>query len=214
MTELPIHQVLPQLKIALSTGTAAVLIAEPGAGKTTQVPLAFMNEPWLKGQRIIMLEPRRIAARSAASYMASSLGESVGETIGYRVRMDSRIGKDTLIEVVTEGVMTRMLQDDPELSGIGMIIFDEFHERSLQADTGLAFALESQGALREDLRLLIMSATLEAESVAELLGSAPVIVSKGRAFPVSTHYLRSLGLDEIHRGTAMVIHRALAEQQG
>lgn len=214
MTELPIHQVLPQLKMALSTGTAAVLIAEPGAGKTTQVPLAFMNEPWLKGQRIIMLEPRRIAARSAASYMASSLGESVGETIGYRVRMDSRIGKDTLIEVVTEGVMTRMLQDDPELSGIGMIIFDEFHERSLQADTGLAFALESQGALREDLRLLIMSATLEAESVAELLGSAPVIVSEGRAFPVSTHYLRSSGLDEIHRGTAMVIHRALAEQQG
>ncbi|WP_127592421.1 ATP-dependent helicase HrpB [Paenibacillus lautus] len=214
MTELPIHRILPQLKMALSTGTHAVLIAEPGAGKTTQVPLAFLNESWLEGKRIIMLEPRRIAARSAASYMASSLGEAVGETIGYRVRMDSKIGQNTRIEVVTEGILTRMLQDDPELTGIGMIIFDEFHERNLQADTGLAFAMESQSVLREDLRLLVMSATLEAEPVARLLGDAPVIVSEGRAFPVSTHYLRSFSLDELHKGAANAILRALSEQQG
>jgi ATP-dependent helicase HrpB len=214
MTELPIHRILPQLKMALSTGTHAVLIAEPGAGKTTQVPLAFLNESWLEGKRIIMLEPRRIAARSAASYMASSFGEAVGETIGYRVRMDSKIGQNTRIEVVTEGILTRMLQDDPELTGIGMIIFDEFHERNLQADTGLAFAMESQSVLREDLRLLVMSATLEAEPVARLLGDAPVIVSEGRAFPVSTHYLRSFSLDELHKGAANAILRALSEQQG
>ncbi|MEK4979622.1 ATP-dependent helicase HrpB [Bacillus sp. FSL K6-6540] len=214
MTELPIHRVLPQLKKALSTGTHAVLIAEPGAGKTTQVPLAFLNEPWLAGKRIIMLEPRRIAARSAAGYMASSLGEAIGETIGYRVRMDSKIGRDTRIEVVTEGVLTRMLQDDPELTGIGMIIFDEFHERNLQADAGLAFAMESQAVLREDLRLLVMSATLEAEPVAKLLGDAPVIVSEGRAFPVTTRYLRSFPLDEIHKGAANAITRALSEQEG
>ncbi|MEC0203042.1 ATP-dependent helicase HrpB [Paenibacillus lautus] len=214
MTELPIHRILPQLKMALSTGTHAVLIAEPGAGKTTQVPLAFLNERWLEGKRIIMLEPRRIAARSAASYMASSLGEAVGETIGYRVRMDSKIGQNTRIEVVTEGILTRMLQDDPELTGIGMIIFDEFHERNLQADTGLAFAMESQTVLREDLRLLVMSATLEAEPVAKLLGDAPIIVSEGRAFPVSTHYLRSFSLDELHKGAANAILRALSEQQG
>ncbi|PJN55935.1 ATP-dependent RNA helicase HrpB [Paenibacillus sp. GM2FR] len=214
MTELPIHRILPQLKMALSTGTHAVLIAEPGAGKTTQVPLAFLNESWLEGKRIIMLEPRRIAARSAASYMASSLGEAVGETIGYRVRMDSKIGQNTRIEVVTEGILTRMLQDDPELTGIGMIIFDEFHERNLQADTGLAFAMESQSVLREDLRLLVMSATLEAEPVARLLGDAPVIVSEGRAFPVSTHYVRSFSLDELHKGAANAILRALSEQQG
>ena len=161
-----------------------------------------------------MLEPRRIAARSAASYMASSLGEVVGETIGYRVRMDSKIGQNTRIEVVTEGIMTRMLQDDPELTGIGMIIFDEFHERNLQADTGLAFAMESQSVLREDLRLLVMSATLEAEPVAKLLGDAPVIVSEGRAFPVSTHYLRSFSLDELNKGAANAIMRALSEQEG
>lgn len=214
MTELPIHRILPQLKMALSTGTHAVLIAEPGAGKTTQVPLAFLNEPWLEGKRIIMLEPRRIAARSAASYMASSLGEAVGETIGYRVRMDSKIGQNTRIEVVTEGIMTRMLQDDPELTDIGMIIFDEFHERNLQADTGLAFAMESQSVLREDLRLLIMSATLEAEPVAKLLGDAPVIVSEGRAFLVSTHYLRSFSLEELHKGAASAIIRSLSEQEG
>ncbi|WP_339266114.1 ATP-dependent helicase HrpB [Paenibacillus sp. FSL K6-1330] len=214
MTELPIHRILPQLKMALSTGTHAVLIAEPGAGKTTQVPLAFLNEPWLEGKRIIMLEPRRIAARSAASYMASSLGEAVGETIGYRVRMDSKIGQNTRIEVVTEGIMTRMLQDDPELTGIGMIIFDEFHERNLQADTGLAFAMESQSVLREDLRLLVMSATLEAAPVAKLLGDAPIIVSEGRAFPVSTHYLRSFSLEELHKGAASAIMRSLSEQEG
>ncbi|MGG3279585.1 ATP-dependent helicase HrpB [Paenibacillus solani] len=214
MTELPIHRVIPQLKLTLSQRNNAVLIAEPGAGKTTQVPLALLNEPWLEGKRIIMLEPRRLAARTAASYMASTLDEAVGETVGYRVRMDSKIGKNTRIEVVTEGVMTRMLQDDPELTGIGMIIFDEFHERNLQADIGLALALESQTVLREDLRLLVMSATLEAEPVAKLLSDAPVILSEGRAFPVSTHYLHSISLDELHKGAANTIQRALFEQQG
>ena len=214
MTELPIHRVIPQLKLTLTQKNNAVLIAEPGAGKTTQVPLALLNEPWLEGKRIIMLEPRRLAARAAASYMASSLDEAVGQTVGYRVRMDSKIGKNTRIEVVTEGVMTRMLQEDPELAGIGMIIFDEYHERNLQADIGLALALESQTVLREDLRLLVMSATLEAEPVAKLLGDAPVILSEGRAFPVSTHYLHSISLDDIHKGAANAIQRALSEQQG
>ncbi|MEK4117874.1 ATP-dependent helicase HrpB [Paenibacillus sp. FSL W8-0919] len=214
MNQLPIHQVLPQLTAVLGERNAAVLIAEPGAGKTTQVPLAFLKAPWLQGRRIIMLEPRRLAARSAARYMASALGERVGETVGYRVRMDSRVSDRTVIEVVTEGILTRMLQEDPELSGTGMIIFDEYHERSLQADTGLAFALESQSVLRDDLRLLIMSATLEAEPVAKLLGGAPVIVSEGRSYPVATKYLHASRLEELHKGAARAIQLALSEQEG
>lgn len=214
MTHLPVYQVLPQLKDALSERSAAVLIAEPGAGKTTTVPLALLEEPWLSGQKIIMLEPRKLAARSAATYMAASLGEHVGECVGYRVRMESRVGARTRIEVVTEGVLTRMLQHDPELHGVGLIIFDEYHERSLHADTGLAFALEAQAALREDLRLLIMSATLEAEPIAELLGGVPVIVSEGRTYPVSTIYVPTNGVEELPKRTSRVIQRALSEQEG
>lgn len=185
---LPIEAVLPDLRRALNGHANAVLIAAPGAGKTTRVPLAVLNETWLSGNKIVMLEPRRLAARSAAKFMASSIGENVGETVGYRVRMDTKVGPRTRIEVVTEGVLTRMLQDDPALEGVGLVIFDEFHERSLQADLGLALSLQSQELFREDLKLLVMSATLEAEPVAKLLGDAPIVVSEGRAYPVETIY--------------------------
>ncbi len=163
MNELPIQRVLPELLDRLRRGGSAVLVAEPGAGKTTQVPLAFIHEEWLSGRKIVMLEPRRLAARSAAEYMSRMLGEQPGGTVGYRVRMDSRTSRATKIEVVTEGILTRMLQSDPGLEDVGMIIFDEFHERNLQGDLGLALALEAKAALREDLRILVMSATLEAE---------------------------------------------------
>jgi ATP-dependent helicase HrpB len=186
---LPVDEAIPQLTAALRHGNSAVLQAPPGAGKTTRIPLALLEEPWLKGKRILMLEPRRLAARSAAYYMARQLDESVGETVGYRVRMDSRVSKRTRIEVLTEGVLTRLLQDDPSLTGVGLVIFDEFHERSLQADLGLALCLEIQAALRDDLRLLVMSATLAGVAVSTLLGGAPVITSTGRSFPVATRYL-------------------------
>ncbi|WP_123039294.1 ATP-dependent helicase HrpB [Cohnella candidum] len=187
-TGLPVERSLPELSAALSAGNGAVLVAAPGAGKTTRVPLALLGEPWLAGRKIVMLEPRRLAARSAARYMAAQLGESVGGTVGYRVRMDTKVGPRTRIEVVTEGVLTRMLQSDPGLEEVGLLIFDEFHERSLQADLGLALCLQTRELLRDDLRLLVMSATMEAEPVARLLGGAPVIVSEGRQYPVDTLY--------------------------
>ncbi|CAN1721890.1 ATP-dependent RNA helicase HrpB [Hyphomicrobium sp. 1Nfss2.1] len=186
---LPIDAVLDDVRRTLSARASAVVVAPPGAGKTTRVPLALMNEGWLKGRKILVLEPRRIAARAAAERMAQSLAETVGETIGVRARMVSKSGPKTRIEVVTEGVFTRMILDDPELHGIGAVLFDEFHERSLDADVGLAFALDAQGALRDDLRILAMSATLDGARVAELFGGAEVIVSEGRAFPVETRYL-------------------------
>ncbi len=185
---LPIDTVLPDLCAALETGTNAVLQAPPGAGKTTKVPLALRNGGWLGDQKIIMLEPRRLAARAAARRMAQLLGEGVGEQVGYRVRFDSKVSAKTKIEVVTEGILVRMIQDDPELLGIGAILFDEFHERSLDADLGLALALETQGALRDDLRILVMSATLDGGPIASLMGDCPVITSEGRAFPVETRY--------------------------
>ncbi|WP_256761191.1 ATP-dependent helicase HrpB [Cohnella sp. WQ 127256] len=188
MEQLPIELVLPELLQVMSTHRNAVLIAAPGAGKTTRVPLSLLDEPWLAGQKILMLEPRRLAARSSAKYMAHTLGESIGETVGYRVKMDTKVGPRTRIEVITEGVLTRMLQADPTLEGVGLVIFDEFHERSLQADLGLALCIQSQTLLRDDLKLLIMSATLEAEPVADLLGGAPVVSSEGRSFPVETVY--------------------------
>ncbi|RNB89424.1 ATP-dependent helicase HrpB [Brevibacillus fluminis] len=190
MKQFPVDQIVPEVKAALRDHRSAVLTAEPGAGKTTRVPIALLDEPWLAGQRILLLEPRRLAARSAASFMAASLGESVGETVGYRVRMDTKVGPTTRIEVITEGILTRMLQTDPALEGVGLIIFDEFHERSLHADLGLALTLQSRDVLREDLRILVMSATLEAEPVSTLLGQAPVIQSIGRMFPVETRYLK------------------------
>ncbi|MFC1749116.1 ATP-dependent helicase HrpB [Pseudomonadota bacterium] len=188
---LPIHDVLPELHRALNHHPNVVLQAPPGAGKTTCVPLAMLEAAWLKDQKIIMLEPRRLAARAAARFMAQSLGEKVGETVGYRVRMDSRVGPKTRIEVVTEGVLTRLLQQDPELPGVGLVIFDEFHERSLQADLGLALCLESQSVLREELKLLVMSATLDGDAIAVLLGGAPVVTSEGRCFPVDIEFSES-----------------------
>lgn len=185
---LPIDDALPELLAAVRTHGRAVLQAPPGAGKTTRVPLALLEAGLVEG-RILMLEPRRLAARAAAERMAETLGEAAGETVGYRIRGESRVGRATRIEVVTEGILTRMIQSDPELAGIGAVIFDEFHERSLNADLGLALCLEIAGALREDLRLIVMSATLEAAPVADLMGGAPVVTSQGRSFPVETRWL-------------------------
>ncbi|WP_068619098.1 ATP-dependent helicase HrpB [Paenibacillus tuaregi] len=212
--KLPIDEVIPGLQAALAGNNSAVLVAEPGAGKTTRVPLALLDEPWLKGQGIIMLEPRRLAARSAAAYMARQLGEQVGETVGYRIRLDSRVSQRTRITVVTEGILTRMLQADQALTGIGLVIFDEFHERSLHADLGLALTLQSQGILREDLRILVMSATLSAEPVAKLLHEAPVIRSQGRSFPVETVYLSSPTREGVEVLMADTIRTALAKEEG
>lgn len=212
--KLPVDSVLPAVKQALREHSGAVLVASPGAGKTTRVPLAMLAESWLAGQRILMLEPRRLAARAAARYMAASLGESVGETVGYRVRMDTRIGPHTRIEVITEGVLTRMLQTDPSLEGVGLVIFDEFHERSLHADLGLALCLQSQTVLRDDLRLLVMSATLEAEPVAAMLGDAPVIESVGRSFPVETRYARRKPDGPIEPAVASTVLEALRAHEG
>ncbi len=186
--DLPISPVIPEIQKVLSEHPCAVLQAPPGAGKTTLVPLALLDEPWIQGRKIIMLEPRRLAARAAAMRMADMMGEKAGETIGYRTRMDSKVGSKTRIEVVTEGILTRFLQSDPSLEGVGLIIFDEFHERSIHADLGLALALESRSVLREDLKILVMSATLDGEAVASLLGDAPLITSEGRSFPVETRF--------------------------
>lgn len=192
MKMLPIHDVLPRLKSTLAACDEVVLEAPPGAGKTTVVPLELMSEPWLTGQKILMLEPRRLAARGAAERMAQHLGESVGKRVGYRVRMESKVSSQTRIEVITEGILTRMLQDDPSLSDIGLLIFDEFHERSVDADIGLALSLEGRrlfADLRDaPLKLLIMSATLEGDRLAAFLGDAPVVRSDGRQFPVTAQY--------------------------
>lgn len=212
---LPIDPVLPELLAALAASANAVLQAPPGAGKTTRVPLALLDAPWLGGGRIVMLEPRRLAARAAAARMARSLGEAVGETVGYRIRLDTRVGPKTRIEVVTEGILTRMVQSDPELTGVACLIFDEFHERSLNADLGLALALEVQGALREDLRILVMSATLDAAPVADLMGGCPMVTSEGRAFPVEVrHVPPSRPETRLEDHVAAVVRQALTEEPG
>ncbi|QJD84399.1 ATP-dependent helicase HrpB [Cohnella herbarum] len=215
MALLPIDSVLPELKQALSDHSNAVLIAAPGAGKTTRVPLALLGEKWLEEDlKIIMLEPRRLAARSSAKHMAATLGEQIGETVGYRVKMDTKVGSKTRIEVVTEGVLTRMLQADPALDGVGLVIFDEYHERSLQADLGLALCLQSQALLREDLKLLVMSATLEAEPVAALLGEAPIIRSEGRSYPVETIYRPKPSGGYLVDAVALAVTDALRAHEG
>ena len=214
MNSLPIQHVMPSVKQTLSRETRLALSAPPGAGKTTGVPPALLDEPWLKGRKIIMLEPRRLAARTAAQRMASQLGEAVGRTVGYRIRLESRVGPETRIEIVTEGILTRLLQTDPMLEGVGLVIFDEFHERSLHADLGLALCLDAQGGLREDLRLMVMSATLDTKAVSRLLGGAPVVESQGKMFPVETRYsVDTPREDPIHDTTATIL-TALRDETG
>lgn len=211
---LPIDAVLPELTKALDSRNTAVLVASPGAGKTTRVPLVLAQEAWAKGKKIVVLEPRRLAARAAAERMAKTIGEKVGETVGLRVRFGSKVSARTRIEVVTEGIFTRLILDDPELSGIAAVLFDEFHERSLDADLGLAFARDAQQGLREDLKLLVMSATLDGARVAKLLGDAPVVESEGRAFPVTTHYFGRDPRAPIDRQAADAAARALRAETG
>jgi ATP-dependent helicase HrpB len=211
---LPIDDVLGALRSALAESSAAVLVAPPGAGKTTRAPLALLDEAWAKDKRLILLEPRRLAARAAASRMAANLGERVGETIGLRVRFESLASARTRIEVVTEGVYTRMILDDPSLEGVGAVLFDEFHERSLDADLGLALTLDAQQGLREDLRILVMSATLDGARVRALLGEAPLIESAGRAWPVVTHYAGRDPRLRIEDEVARVTLTALDEDSG
>lgn len=205
--QLPIREILPTLLKTLRTQSRAVLSAPPGAGKTTAVPVALLGEPWLDDKKILMLEPRRMAARSAARYMAAGLGETVGETAGYRIRMESRISPRTRIEVVTEGVFTRLIQSDPALEAYGAILFDEFHERSLSSDLGMAFCMQTQEVLREDLRMIVMSATLDIEPILTWFSGAPLIQSEGRSFDVRTHYLEA-PLAAVH-----MIRKALAEEK-
>ena len=213
-TDLPVETLIHDLEKILSASPSAVLQAPPGAGKTTCVPLALLNATWLKGRRILLLAPRRLAARAAAERMARLLGETVGQTVGYRVRMESRVSEATRIEAVTEGVLTRMLQNDPSLAGVGLVIFDEFHERNLDADLGLALCSDMQGVLNEDLRLLVMSATLETAPVADLLDHAPVLTCTGKTFPVETRYVGlhspSLSLD----GVTEAVCNAVRREQG
>ncbi|HEY5167662.1 MAG TPA: ATP-dependent helicase HrpB [Pseudolabrys sp.] len=211
---LPIDAALGELTAALRATNAAVLVAPPGAGKTTRVPLVLLDEPWTALKKILVLEPRRLAARAAAARMASTLGEQVGDTVGLRMRFGSKISKRTRIEVITEGVFTRLVLDDPSLEGIAAVLFDEFHERSLDADLGLALAREVQLALREDLKLLVMSATLDGARVAALLGNAPAIESAGRAFAVDTRYLGRDSRTPIERQVADAVQRALRAEGG
>jgi ATP-dependent helicase HrpB len=207
---LPIDEALPRLTAALRASNTAVLVAPPGAGKTTRVPLVLMDELWAKG-KILVLEPRRMAARAAAARMAKTLGEAVGDTVGLRVRFGSKVSAKTRIEVVTEGVFTRLILDDPELKGIAAVLFDEFHERSLDADLGLALARDMQQGLREDLKILVMSATIDGARVAALLGNAPVIESQGRAFPIETRYLGRDPRVRIEDQMSDAVTRALRE---
>lgn len=213
-SDLSVTGALPALLAALADAGVAVLTAPPGAGKSTLVPLALLDAAWLGARRIVLLEPRRLAARALAARMASLLGEEVGATVGYRMRQDTKVSGGTRLEVVTEGVLTRMLQDDPALEGVGALLFDEFHERSLQADLGLALAIDVRANLRPDLRLLVMSATLQAARVAALLGGAPVITAEGRSFPVATRYLPPRPDEPLPRSVAAAVRRALAETAG
>ena len=211
---LPVDAVLPQLLDVLSERNCALLVAPPGGGKTTRAPPALLDAPWAKSGKIILLAPRRIAARAAASRMAAERGERVGETIGYRVRLDSKISKATRIEVVTEGVFTRMILDDPELAGAACVILDEFHERSLEGDLALALARDAQAALRPDLRILVMSATLDAARVSALLDDAPVVVSEGRMFPVDTRWRPRAPHARIEDEMASAAAFALSQDEG
>ncbi len=225
LSGLPIDAVLPALRTALAGARTAVLQAPPGAGKSTGVPLALLDESWMRGKRLVMLEPRRLAARAVAQRMARTLGEPAGRTVGYRMRLETRVSAETRIEVVTEGVLTRMLQSDPALEGTALVVFDEFHERSVQADLALALALDAQATIAPELKLLVMSATLEARAIADWLGGAPTIIAEGRSHPVATRFVgrsapalpsaaRRADADSPERILAQVIRRALREEPG
>ncbi len=213
-TSLPIDKTLPELRAALASHHAAVLQAPPGAGKTTHVPLALLDEPWLAGRTILMLEPRRLAARAAAARMAQLRDERVGEMVGYRIRFDSRVSARTRIEVLTEGILTRRLQTDQALEGVGLVIFDEFHERHLHADLALALTLDSQRNLRDDLKILVMSATLDGEAVSNLLGTAPIVNSEGRSFPVEVRYVPTPNDARIPEAVSDAVSTAMAAHAG
>jgi ATP-dependent helicase HrpB len=211
---LPIDEALPALRAALAERGVAVLQAPPGAGKTTRVPLALLHEAWLGAGRILMLEPRRLAARAAAFRMADTVGEEPGGLVGYRIRHDTRVGPRTRVEVLTEGVLTRMLQADPALDGASLVIFDEFHERSVHADLGLALTLQSRAILRPELRILVMSATLDGGAVSALLDQAPIVTSEGRQHPVATRYLPTRAEVRLERAVAAAVRMAVAEEEG
>ncbi len=211
---LPVDQVIPALRAALISGRSAVLQAPPGAGKTTHIPIALLNEPWLGESKILVLEPRRLAARAVTHRMAQLLGEHAGDTVGYRVRRDSRVGARTRIEVVTEGILTRMLQSDPTLDGVGLLIFDEFHERGIHADTGLALSLHSRSLVRPDLRIVAMSATLDGARVASLLDNAPIIMSEGRTYPIELVYAARPEARALASAVASKVVQALADDNG
>ncbi len=210
----PVDAVIPDLASALAEKSSAILVAEPGAGKTTRVPLGLLNASWLGDKKILMLEPRRLAARAAAKRMAETIGEALGETVGYTVRLERKVSARTRIEVITEGILTRRLQNDPELSDVGLIIFDEFHERSLDGDLGLALTLDMQAGLRDDLRILIMSATIDATGIAAHLGGAKIVSTVGRMFPVETRYLGKADRRSIAADAVKAVQVALRETAG
>lgn len=209
----PIDPLLPQIRDSLAAHPRLVLDAPPGAGKTTQVPPALLDAPWLDGRRIVMLEPRRVAARAAANFMARQRGEAAGDTVGYRIRFENKVSARTRIEVVTEGILTRMIQDDPTLDGVGALLFDEFHERHLAADLGLALALDVQASLREDLRIVVMSATLDGERLAQFL-DAPRLSSAGRSYPVQIGHYPARREEKLEHQLKRAIEHALATHPG
>jgi len=214
MNPYPIAEIIHQLQQMLRQHPIVLLTAQPSAGKTTQVPLALLQEPWLTSHKMIMLEPRRLAARTAARRMADLLGESIGHTVGYRTRLDSKIGPQTKLEVVTDGILTRILQHDPSLQDYGLVIFDEFHERSLQADLGLTLCLETQKVFRKDLRLLIMSATLDIRTLSQQLLQAPTLTCEGRFYPIEARYEGALDPKSFTQHVATIIQRLFKSEQG